>query len=171
MAVYEVFSDPDVARHTYLMDSAQSRKWVAGKLKNQSRTPRLAQGKAIVLQEQELLIGWIEMSPPQFIGRPVVPGELALSYALHRSFWGNGYMTEALRKMMDFAFESLHAPQLVATCEVLNTASARVMERAGMVRVETYLHLERGFMEVPHHRYEMDKSRYEAEVRHDSSLN
>ena len=131
VAVYEIFSDPDVAQYTYLMDSARVRKWVAGKLKNQCRTPRVAQGKAIVLQEQDQLIGWIEMSPPQFIGRPSVPGEMALSYALHRSFSGHGYMTEAVRQMMNFAFENLQVPQLVATCEVVN---APVGARSGKSR-------------------------------------
>jgi RimJ/RimL family protein N-acetyltransferase len=52
----------------------------------------------------------------------------------------------------------------VATCEVINTPSARVLERAGMIRAETYMHLERGFMEIPYYRYEIDKTRYETEV-------
>ncbi len=169
-AVHEIFSHQDVARYTYAMDAAQSRDWVTRRIKQQYRKSKTAVSWAITLREQERLIGYIELAPPLNIGRVCVPGELALEYALHRSFWGRGYMTEAAREMIDFAFETLQVPQLAATCETSNIASAQVLEKAGLVYAATFEKLEPGFVEVPHHRYEIDKARYETEAGHGSFL-
>ncbi len=41
-------------------------------------------------------------------------------------------MSEALRAVLSFGFESLGIGLIGAYCEILNSASAHVMERAGM---------------------------------------
>jgi len=53
-------------------------------------------------------------------------------YVLSRSLWSNGYTTEALRAVMDYAFENPCMYRVWAVCDVDNVASARVMEKAGM---------------------------------------
>ena len=55
-----------------------------------------------------------------------------IGYVLNRAFWGKGYMTEALRELIRFAFEEMGLHRLSATCDFDNLRSAAVMERCGM---------------------------------------
>jgi RimJ/RimL family protein N-acetyltransferase len=48
-------------------------------------------------------------------------------------------MTEALKGMLTFAFEHMCAGSVFGECEAANVGSARVMEKAGMQRIATYL--------------------------------
>jgi RimJ/RimL family protein N-acetyltransferase len=57
---------------------------------------------------------------------------LEIGWRLRRDRWGRGLAVEAARAMGDFAFQTLHAPELLAVCDPANTASANVMKRLGM---------------------------------------
>lgn len=65
---------------------------------------------------------------------------LEIGWRLHPDFWGQGLASEAARAMAGFAFERLRAPELLAVREPANQASARVMDRLGMVArgIETW---------------------------------
>jgi RimJ/RimL family protein N-acetyltransferase len=67
----------------------------------------------------------------QHLGRdPANP--LELGWRLRRDRWGQGYASEAARRMAAFAFDDLAAPLLCAVCDPANTASSQVMQRLGM---------------------------------------
>ena len=53
-------------------------------------------------------------------------------YALHRRFWGHGYMPEAVRAVFAYEFSVLGTRRIIAECQPQNTASARVMQKSGM---------------------------------------
>ena len=57
-----------------------------------------------------------------------------LGYVLARKYWGRGYMTEAVKSLIDMAFKDASVYRVWAVCDVDNVASARVMEKAGMQR-------------------------------------
>jgi ribosomal-protein-alanine N-acetyltransferase len=57
-----------------------------------------------------------------------------LGYVLAREYWGRGYMTEAVRTLIDRAFKEASVYRVWAVCDIDNVASARVMEKAGMQR-------------------------------------
>jgi ribosomal-protein-alanine N-acetyltransferase len=57
-----------------------------------------------------------------------------VGYVLARDHWGKGYMTEALRAVIDWCFEQPGIYRVWAVCDTENYASARVMEKAGMQR-------------------------------------
>ena len=57
---------------------------------------------------------------------------IEMGYVLSRPYWGQGYMAEAVRAVIDFGFRALGLNRIEAMCEVPNTGSARVMEKAGM---------------------------------------
>lgn len=57
---------------------------------------------------------------------------LEIGWRLHPDFWRRGLASEAAKRMSAFAFESLSAPELIATCHPDNAASIRVMDRLGM---------------------------------------
>lgn len=53
-------------------------------------------------------------------------------FKLNPLFWGKGYATEALSKLIDFGFKDLKLHRIEAGCAVENVASAKVLEKAGM---------------------------------------
>lgn len=55
-------------------------------------------------------------------------------YKLHKDFWGNGYATEALKRLLEFCFIDLELHRVEAGCAVENIGSIRVLEKAGMTR-------------------------------------
>jgi RimJ/RimL family protein N-acetyltransferase len=57
-----------------------------------------------------------------------------LGYVLARPYWGNGYMTEVVKKVIEEALKQEGIYRIWSVCDVDNPASARVMEKAGMQR-------------------------------------
>ncbi|MCL2171610.1 MAG: GNAT family N-acetyltransferase [Defluviitaleaceae bacterium] len=60
--------------------------------------------------------------------------KISFGYVLNRAYWGQGYMTEALRTIITFCFDKLDANRIEADHYAQNPASGRVMEKAGMTR-------------------------------------
>lgn len=54
-----------------------------------------------------------------------------LGYLLARDAWGRGYMAEAVEPVVAWFLAQPHVFRVWATCDVENTASARVLEKAG----------------------------------------
>ena len=54
-----------------------------------------------------------------------------LGYWLDVPYWGQGYATEALHAVIDYAFTDLAHEALQAGCRVTNPASRRVLEKCG----------------------------------------
>ncbi|HEY8025121.1 MAG TPA: GNAT family protein [Burkholderiaceae bacterium] len=57
-----------------------------------------------------------------------------IGYELHRSYWGRGYMHEALQALLDFAFSTMLLNRIEADIHPDNLASARTLERLGFQR-------------------------------------
>ena len=55
-----------------------------------------------------------------------------VGYSLSRAYWNQGIMTEALRAVLAFGFDTLQLNRIEAQHETDNPASGRVMEKAGM---------------------------------------
>jgi Acetyltransferases, including N-acetylases of ribosomal proteins len=56
-----------------------------------------------------------------------------LGYALSRSCWNKGYMTEAVRAVIAFGFEQMGVVRIEARCHLENWGSAKVMEKSGLL--------------------------------------
>jgi len=80
----------------------------------------------LTLKEKDEPIGMLEVHTKWF--------KLEVGYALARPYWGKGYMTEALRAVIAWAFAQPGIFRVQAICDVENLGSARVMEKAGMTR-------------------------------------
>jgi RimJ/RimL family protein N-acetyltransferase len=73
-------------------------------------------------------IGWFHFrSPPDH-----APADVELGYRLRRSAWGKGYATEGSRALIDKGFQELGVERVFAMTMVVNKASRRVMEKAGL---------------------------------------
>ncbi len=57
-----------------------------------------------------------------------------LGYWVGVPYWGQGYMTEAAQRVLQYAFEERHLVNVVAQSFHTNPASGRVLEKIGMSR-------------------------------------
>lgn len=57
----------------------------------------------------------------------------SFAYMLCPEYWGQGYGTEALKAVLDFAFTALEVKQVVVDHFSTNPASGAVMRKAGMI--------------------------------------
>jgi RimJ/RimL family protein N-acetyltransferase len=60
--------------------------------------------------------------------------EVEIGYGLARAHWGKGYMREAVRTVIDWAFEQPSIYRVCATTDLENIPSQRVLEKVGMRR-------------------------------------
>lgn len=60
-----------------------------------------------------------------------------LGYWLGEPHWGQGYMSEAVRALLDAAFATRLYPRVGARALAANTASLRVLEKSGFRRIGT----------------------------------
>ena len=79
-------------------------------------------------------LGWFHFRPAE--GYP--SDEPELGYRLRRSAWGKGYATEGSRALIRKGFTELGVRRVMAETMAVNTASRRVMAKAGLTLVRTY---------------------------------
>jgi [ribosomal protein S5]-alanine N-acetyltransferase len=78
----------------------------------------------ITLKENGEVIGMID---------PRIEGpKMGIGYAAARAHWGKGYVPEATRLIIDWAFQQPSIYRVYATTDVENVASRRVLEKVGM---------------------------------------
>ena len=109
---------------------AESQEWLARASYHNQLQPRQSYNLGIVRQTDDRLIGWLGIGGPN--EAKAVWGDLDFGYALNQQFWGQGYMTEALRALLDFCFTLPGITKIFGECNPANIASARVMEKAGL---------------------------------------
>jgi len=63
-----------------------------------------------------------------------LPDNPEIGWTLHRDYWRQGYATEMGRTMLHLGFDKLNLHRIISTCNALNIASYKVMERIGMRR-------------------------------------
>ena len=57
-----------------------------------------------------------------------------LGYFTYPKYWGNGYTSEAARRVLAFAFEENNVYRVTTGCLAENRGSERVMQKNGMIR-------------------------------------
>ncbi len=85
-------------------------------------------GWGLVLKASGTFVGTCGMEADQATEQ----ARAEIGYVLAREHWGRGLMPEAVRCMLRFCFGRLGLNRVEARCIAENTASARVMEKAGM---------------------------------------
>lgn len=126
--VQRLAGDPAIAAttltipHPYTLDAAEA--WIQGTQEGFKRGDDYV--FALVRKTDGEFIGVMEISPEREHKRA------ELGYWVARSQWGQGYATEAARRLIRFGFEELKLNRIYATYFTHNPASARVMQKAGM---------------------------------------
>jgi [ribosomal protein S5]-alanine N-acetyltransferase len=132
-ALFAIFSDARVMRYwsTPAWTSHDpARDMIAADL---AQTTRDHLRLGIELAESGHLIGTCSLFSINFTCRRAEVG-----YGLGSFAWGQGYMHEALRALLDFGFGELDLNRIEADIDPRNSASARTLERLGFSR-EGYL--------------------------------
>jgi len=129
--IHAYAGDPEVVRLMIWGPNTpeQTRTYLTSALAKQGEWPRASVGLAMELRSERRMIGAIELRMRDEANRTADIG-----YVLTRKDWGRGYMTEAVRAILDVAFRQLDFHRVWATCDPRNHASYRVMEKAGMRR-------------------------------------
>jgi len=79
-------------------------------------------------------LGWFHFRPP--FGTD--PAEPELGYRLVKSAWGKGYSSEGSVALIHKGFTEFGVRRVFATTMMVNVASWRVMEKAGLKRVRVF---------------------------------
>ena len=126
--VFAYSKDPEVARHV-LWDAHQTIGQTRAYLRYILRQYRNGEpgSYGIVLKDSGRVIGTIG-----FMWVNTENQSAEVGYSLAREYWNHGIMTEALRAVLDLAFETLKLHRVEAQHETDNPASGRVMVKAGM---------------------------------------
>jgi RimJ/RimL family protein N-acetyltransferase len=114
--------------------------------------------------------GWFHFRP----GKAAAPGEVELGYRLREPAWGRGYATEGSRALIRVGFTEFGVRRVTAEAMAVNTASRRVMEKAGLRLVRTFRRpwpdsVNAGEIEAVE--YALDKTDWQQDRRPDRPVN
>lgn len=104
--------------------------FVADCIAKTSITPILEHQLAVILKDGDVLIGGCGIKRGNASDHTA-----SLGYAINPEYQNRGFATETAIALIDFGFNNLGLTKVVAECDTRNTASYRVMEKAGMKMV------------------------------------
>ncbi len=161
-ALNTMLSDPFVTRYMHFASwsEEQRRTWLAQIVQEAQDSPHDRYNWAITLRSDGRLIGWLVIGETT---HPSEKGARECGYALHRRFWGQGYMPEAVRAGCTYEFTVLGTRRIIAECQTPNTASARVMQKSGMTYEGTFYEPDLEGNGVKHHRYAISNQKVETD--------
>lgn len=93
---------------------------------------------AAELVSSKTFIGFIGLAIPRFQSSFTPCVEIGWRLAFEH--WGNGYVTEGARAVLEFAFTDLNLREVVSFTVPANLRSRRVMERIGMELIKEFDH-------------------------------
>lgn len=134
-AVADYFALPEVQR--YLEWKARARMDIKSALKalceniNLQR-PGDAISLAVVDKDTELLIGQVTLR-----WQDATAGQAEIRFVINPKYKGQGFATEAVRAVINAAFEQLNIHRVFARCDARNNRSAKLLQRLGM-RLEAH---------------------------------
>lgn len=122
--LYEYAKDPDVGPHAGWKphDDVKESKQIIDELFRANET------WAIVEKESGKVIGSIGLEPDKY--RPEIRSR-EMGYSLAKASWGKGYMTEAAKRIMKYAFDELNLQILMIRTGDKNLRSRRVIDKCG----------------------------------------
>jgi RimJ/RimL family protein N-acetyltransferase len=95
---------------------------------------------ALWLLREDLILGVWESATNRYLGGTGLhphnwdTGYFEIGYWIRASAGGHGYITEAVRLLANYAFDTLKANRLEIRCDELNVRSAAIPQRLGFIR-------------------------------------
>ena len=87
---------------------------------------------AVERKEDAKVLGLVHLNQVDFFHRSAEIG-----YWFSRKTWGQGYATEAVGALTEYAIKTLRMDEIIAICHPENGASLRVLEKIGMTPQKT----------------------------------
>jgi len=131
-ALYEIFSDPEVARYLAIarQKSREETEQFLDGIHEGYRTSTLYQWG---IEHGGGIVGTCTLGGIDWENR-----RAEIGFALDRAAWGQGLMPDALTALIDHAFGEMNLHRIEADVDPRNSASLRLLERLGFRR-EGYL--------------------------------
>lgn len=104
---------------------------------------------AVVLKSSGEMIGQCGLTWQEWQGQRM----LEVGYLFCRAYWHQGYATEAAHACMEYAFRTLHAPEVCSIIRDTNLPSQRVALRNGMTRASGVMVKHYRGVDMPHYLY------------------
>ncbi len=127
--LWALYCDPEITK--YIPDAPRSRDEAKEELEwHMHGHPRNRQLGlwATIHKETGKFIGRCGLLPWNIDGQ----SEVEVAYTIARDYWGQGLATEAAQAILNYGFEVLKLPRLIARIEPENIASQKVAEKIGM---------------------------------------
>lgn len=125
---YRWMNDKEVVQYTESRFRSHSREELVSYVEKIRNDPQYV-FCVIVVKENGKHIGNIKIGPihpvHRFAGVGIIIGE--------KSYWGQGFATEAIKLITDYAFDKLNLHKLIAGCYVNNQASIKAFRKAGFI--------------------------------------
>lgn len=103
--------------------------YLAAWLMAQEQEPRISYVFAMTKKDDKAFIGLMALNFGKLKYRTA-----EVWFKVHKDHWRKGYTTEALTELLNFSFKTLNLHRIEAGCATENIASARVLEKVGMIR-------------------------------------
>ena len=90
---------------------------------------------AIVLKEENKVIGSVELmtcNKERYSNLQIEDGAMEIGAVLSEKYWGHGYMPEAVKEVIRYAFENLNVKVIYTGHAKANTNSARLQDKCGL---------------------------------------
>lgn len=129
-SLYEIFSDPQVMRYwsTVPLPNREAAAELQREIARSNESEKMFKW-GLALRESNAVIGTTTL-----FNLNLDNGRAEIGYAMGRAHWGKGYMNEALKTLVQHAFEVMELRRLEADVDPRNTASIRTLERLGFQR-------------------------------------
>jgi ribosomal-protein-alanine N-acetyltransferase len=129
-ALFAIFSNPEVMRYwsTPPLPDRAAATGLFEEIQNGFRQHKALKW-GIAQRRDDALIGTATLFNLEFNHR-----RAEIGYALGRAYWRQGYMNEALKALIVYAFSGLNLHRLEADVDPRNAGSIRTLERLGFQR-------------------------------------
>lgn len=107
----------------------ESEEFVKQVLIDAKKEPRSRFVFAIILKESGEMIGAGEFNIRDYTNRV---GEIG--YIVNPKYWGMGFATEVAKLLITYGINDLNMHRIFATCDPINIASSRVLDKVGMIK-------------------------------------
>ncbi|APM38306.1 GNAT family N-acetyltransferase [Clostridium kluyveri] len=97
---------------------------------------------AVALKASKVLIGMVGIG-----NKEEIDNEIEIAYFVSEYHSNNGYITEASKAIIEWAFNNLKLEYLIAIIEPDNIGSQRVIEKCGFTKFDTKMILNSGDLE------------------------
>ena len=141
---YEIMNTPAVMR--WLGGAQTVEEWSAGyeRLRGYQRDFGFTFW-IVERKEDDEILGFCGLKRANAPGADAIAGEIEIGWRLREDAWGQGYAREAAVASLNFAFDKIGAPRVVAVTAAGNAPSQGLMIRLGMTRREEFDFIDQRF--------------------------